>query len=232
MSGFAVVYDKQDPVELEILINKIRHRGPFFSGKFQNDRVLMAQNYLEADIPLIKGDAIQMDIPVLDSPSSNHRICYDGQIGNWQALVNTHCPDIFDGPFREEQLILQLYRRYGSRIFEYLDDAIFAFVISDGESLFAARDLLGIKTLYYGRKKATHGRGYRAHRHRHRFVPTGKEPGDRCRGGLSTRGKRLSCRLSVPAGIRLSRTGEHTARPRHGHHPQPRRHRCQPRQRC
>jgi asparagine synthase (glutamine-hydrolysing) len=36
-----------------------------------------------------------------------------------------------------------------------LDDAIFAFVISDGDELFAARDLLGIKTLFYGRKDQT-----------------------------------------------------------------------------
>ncbi|MGD8522102.1 MAG: asparagine synthase-related protein, partial [Desulfobacterales bacterium] len=155
MSGFAVVYNKQDPLELEILINKIRHRGPFVSGKIQNGRVLMAQNYLEADIPLTPGDAVQMAIPVSDTPNSNYKICYDGQIGNWQALVNTHCPDIIDGPFREEWLLLQLYRQYGSRMLEYLDDAIFALVISDGESLFAARDLLGIKTLYYGRKDGT-----------------------------------------------------------------------------
>lgn len=35
---------------------------------------------------------------------------------------------------------------------QYLDDAIFAIVITDGEDVFAARDLLGIKTLFYGRK--------------------------------------------------------------------------------
>jgi len=155
MSGFAVVYNKQDPLELEMLINKIRHRGPFVSGKIQNGRVLMAQNYLEADIPLKQGDAIQMTIPVSDTPNSNNKICYDGQIANWQALVNSQCPDTIDGPFREERLLLQLFRQYGSQMLEYLDDAIFAFVISDGEDLFVARDLLGIKTLYYGRKNHT-----------------------------------------------------------------------------
>jgi asparagine synthase (glutamine-hydrolysing) len=35
-------------------------------------------------------------------------------------------------------------------MFRHLDDAIFAFVFSDGEELFAARDILGIKTLFYG----------------------------------------------------------------------------------
>jgi asparagine synthase (glutamine-hydrolysing) len=115
----------------------------------------MAQNYLEADIPLKQGDAIQLDIPISDTPYMNRWICYDGQIGNWQALVDSHCPDIIDGPFREERLLLQLFRHYGSQMLQYLDDAIFALVISDGESLFAARDLLGIKTLYYGRKNGS-----------------------------------------------------------------------------
>jgi asparagine synthase (glutamine-hydrolysing) len=37
----------------------------------------------------------------------------------------------------------------------HLGDTIFAFVISDGEKLLAARDLLGIKTLFYGRENGT-----------------------------------------------------------------------------
>ncbi|MBW2643352.1 MAG: asparagine synthetase B, partial [Deltaproteobacteria bacterium] len=57
-----------------------------------------------------------------------------------------------DGPFREERLLLELYQNHGQSMFSHLNDAIFAFVISDGENLFAARDLLGIKTLFYGWK--------------------------------------------------------------------------------
>jgi asparagine synthase (glutamine-hydrolysing) len=38
---------------------------------------------------------------------------------------------------------------------QHLDDAIFAFVISNGDENFAARDLLGIKTLFYGWKDDT-----------------------------------------------------------------------------
>jgi asparagine synthase (glutamine-hydrolysing) len=155
MSGFAVVYNKPDYPYLEILINKIHHRGPSVSERIQNGRVNMAQNYLNADIPLTRDDEIQLDIPVSDHPHSDHRICYDGQIGNWQALADTHCPEINDGPFREERLLLQLFRQYGSKALKFLGDAIFALVISDGENLFAARDLLGIKTLFYGRKNGT-----------------------------------------------------------------------------
>jgi asparagine synthase (glutamine-hydrolysing) len=62
---------------------------------------------------------------------------------------------ISSGPFAEERILLHLYQQYGSNMFQHLDDAIFAFVISDGEDIFAARDLLGIKTLFYGRKDDT-----------------------------------------------------------------------------
>jgi asparagine synthase (glutamine-hydrolysing) len=71
-------------------------------------------------------------------------------MGNWAERAKPSGEA--DGPFREERLFLNLYKQYGSQMFEYLDDAVFAFVVSDGENLFAARDLLGIKTLFYGRK--------------------------------------------------------------------------------
>lgn len=38
---------------------------------------------------------------------------------------------------------------------EHLEDAIFSFAISDGKKLFAARDLLGIKTLFYGKNNGS-----------------------------------------------------------------------------
>jgi len=110
----------------------------------------MGQNYLEAD-----GSSAheQVEIPVPTSSDANLRICYDGQMGNWDELARTH--GIPDGPLREERLCLHLYQQHGRGMTQWLTDAIFAFVISDGENLFAARDLLGIKTLYYGWKDKT-----------------------------------------------------------------------------
>jgi asparagine synthase (glutamine-hydrolysing) len=145
------------------MLNKIQHRGTYAHGTFDGEAIVMAQNYLEADgvsRPLLT------KIPV-ESPSDAHlRICYDGQMGNWEALAQAH--GVSDGAFREERLLLLLYQKYGRAMLRYLDDAkygramlrylddaVFAFAISDGEELFAARDLLGIKTLFYGRKDGT-----------------------------------------------------------------------------
>jgi asparagine synthase (glutamine-hydrolysing) len=152
MSGFAVVYNGQDHLELENMMKKIIHRGPYLYGKFKSGRALMGQNYLRGDVHLVKDDAVQMDVPVHDTINSNFRICYDGQFGNWETLAQTQAGGLSGGLFREERLLLHLYWQYGREMLQYLDDAIFAFLISDGEDVFAARDLLGIKTLFYGRK--------------------------------------------------------------------------------
>jgi asparagine synthase (glutamine-hydrolysing) len=153
MSGFAVVYNKKDRLELESMFSLIQHRGPYLSGIFEDKRIAMAQNYLKGDIfvnpdVVLAGDDTQ--VPAFNAESPELRICYDGQMGNWQELAPVN--GVPDGPFREERLLLQLYQNHGKSIFSHLNDAIFAFVISDGENLFAARDLLGIKTLFYGRK--------------------------------------------------------------------------------
>lgn len=156
MSGFAVVYNQRDTSALEHMFKRIDHRGPYVSGIFEGRRILMAQNYLRGDITE-KPDSMlnikEAHIPASNSNFPGLRICYDGQMGNWEDIAKP--TGEADGPFREERLLLKLYRQYGRQLFEHLDDAIFAFVISDGESLFAARDLLGIKTLFYGKKNGT-----------------------------------------------------------------------------
>ena len=156
MSGFAVVYNHQNKQKLEHMFQRIGHRGPYLSGLFEGRRILMAQNYLEGDIrgnPDVILETGEIKPPVFNPRYPELRICYDGQIGNVEKLSQSRGEA--DGPFREERLLLQLYNQYESQIFEYLDDAVFAFVISDGEKLFAARDLLGIKTLFYGKKNGT-----------------------------------------------------------------------------
>ena len=150
MSGLMVAYGEPDRGDLEAAFNKIRHRGPHIEGIYESQRVIMGQNYLEADGAT---DQEEDQIPVISSVDTNLRICYDGQMGNWEELARTN--GILDGPSREERLLLHLYQDHGRGMLQYLTDGIFALVISDGEDLFAARDLLGIKTLYYGWKDKT-----------------------------------------------------------------------------
>ena len=147
MSGLAVGYGRPDSRNINEMMSKIHYRGPYLSGVWSSDTVIMAQNYLKADCPTAQPEKNR--VPVGGSEEGNWKICYDGQMGNHHRLAEDN--DIAEGPFKEERLILHLYKEHGKDICRYLDDAVFAFVISNGDELFAARDLLGIKTLFYGR---------------------------------------------------------------------------------
>ncbi len=147
MSGLAVACGNPSRGEVEAMMGAIAHRGSYASGLHDGTHVILGQNYLRAD-GAAPGDGI--GIPVRDAGKPDLVICYDGQIGDWPELAKSH--GVSDGPFREERLLLAMYRKYGRRMLDHLGDAIFAIVISDGKEMFAARDLLGIKTLFYGRK--------------------------------------------------------------------------------
>ncbi len=147
MSGLVVGFGSPDQVKIEEMFKKISYRGPYLSGTLTNKSAIMAQNYLRADCPTANPDEAR--VPISSSAKEGLRICYDGQMGNVDQLARTH--GISAGSFAEERILLHLYQTYGSNMFQHVEDAIFSFVISDGENIFAARDLLGIKTLFYGR---------------------------------------------------------------------------------
>lgn len=132
------------------MMRAIAHRGPYASGIYEGDRIILAQNYLQADGVVISDE---LPIPVRSASGPRLMIGYDGQIGNWAELAGEHC--VPDGPFREERLLLVLYQKYGREMLRHLNDAIFSLVITDGVDFFAARDLLGIKTLFYGHKNGS-----------------------------------------------------------------------------
>jgi asparagine synthase (glutamine-hydrolysing) len=151
MSGFVVACGEPRRDELKNMFEKIGHRGPYASGRWENKRVMMAQNYLKADVG---GDPVHPDqVPVSEAGNGEVRICYDGQIGTRPQVDQGG--GLQDGPFGEERLLLHLYEQHGSSMAQYLDDAVFSFVISNGREIFAARDLLGIKTLFFGWKDHT-----------------------------------------------------------------------------
>jgi len=146
VAGFVVIYGKPQRGELESMFSKISHRGPDYQDIHASGPLMMAQNYLEADL------AASPQTPGIfaNLQQDGLTICYDGQMGNWQELGPKY--RVAEGPFREPALLLKLYQRFGQDMLQHLPDGIFTFVIADGERLLAARDLLGIKTLFYGWK--------------------------------------------------------------------------------
>ena len=147
MAGFVVGMGDVAPEELAGMRDRIRHRGPEFHGTATFPAGSLSQSYLRADIGPAPSPPV---IPVTDPAAPRIGIGYDGQLGNWRELA-ARC-DVADGALREERLLLRLYRQEGAEMLRLLDDAVFAFVIIAGEDFLAARDLLGIKTLFYGRR--------------------------------------------------------------------------------
>lgn len=141
MSGFAMCYGQDDGNIIRTMMDKIPHRGNYLKGVSEKENGTLGQNYLQADT---RGASPDAAVPVSDTELV---IGYDGQIND--ALYLAERLGLEDGPFLEERIILHLYRHHRDDIFNYLVNAIYAFVIIDGTNVFAARDPLGIKTLFY-----------------------------------------------------------------------------------
>ena len=150
MGGFVVAFGSPDRSAVETMFKTIKHRGPHADGTIEHNQVIMAQNYLRADGAVSQNG---QKYPLSDNNGGALRICYDGQMGNGRELARSSGTE--GGPFAEERLLLDLYKKQGSTMPRSLDDAIFSFVISDGKEFLASRDLLGIKTLFYAEKNGT-----------------------------------------------------------------------------
>ncbi len=144
MSGIAVSFGTSNEEHVDRMMAQILHRGPEVSGSLAFGHVVMAQNYLPPEVP---GGGAPTAIPM--AGVDGMRICADAQVSNMPQLRKERGLDAGTSP---EELILSAYAASGADgVVKALGDAIFGLVISDGETLFAARDLLGIKTLFYGR---------------------------------------------------------------------------------
>ncbi|MBC8873663.1 MAG: hypothetical protein H8E44_29855 [Planctomycetes bacterium] len=147
MSGLAAGFGAACREDVQAMLDKIAHRGPAWSGICEHQRATLAQNYCRADMGACNEGG---EVAPAGFEGESRKICYDGQIGDGARLADDL--DIPGGPWWDERLLLHLYRLHGPDMLGFVRGAIFAFVISDGDSLLAARDVLGIKTLFYGRK--------------------------------------------------------------------------------
>jgi asparagine synthase (glutamine-hydrolysing) len=124
-------------------LEQISHRGP--------DRPLCYYNY----------DQFQLGhnrLSILDindrsnqpyfSRDGRYVIIFNGEIYNYRELAKKH--SIHTKTTSDTEVLLELYIKYGNQMLEWLN-GMFSFVILDTEKkeIFAARDRLGVKPLYY-----------------------------------------------------------------------------------
>lgn len=144
MCGIVGMVGHVDTDILEIMMKKMQHRGPDASGKMISPRQGVALGHRRLSI---------MDPAGGDQPLFNENgkiaIAANGEIYNY--------PDIHKNLKKKHQIktgndseaILHLFEDFQTESVNRLD-GMYAFVIADEEDLFAARDPIGIKPLYWG----------------------------------------------------------------------------------
>ncbi|KAK8808577.1 hypothetical protein WA158_008478 [Blastocystis sp. Blastoise] len=124
------------------LAQRLRHRGPDWSGIEVQDKAILAHERL-AIIDPESGHQ-----PLLDD-STSVALCVNGEIYNYEQLRT----EFKDYPFRtgsDCEVILPLYKKYGTQFMNKLE-GMFAFVMSEQSGKYMiARDPIGVIPLYIG----------------------------------------------------------------------------------
>jgi asparagine synthase (glutamine-hydrolysing) len=142
MCGIAAVLGDADPGRIERMTRALHHRGPDSRGFHRNGALQLGMQRLSI-IDLESGDQ-----PVYNE-TGDKCVVFNGEIYNHEELRRQlkHRNHRFRGR-SDTEVIIHLYEEYGPRCVEHLR-GMFAFAIADGNTLFLARDRLGIKPLYY-----------------------------------------------------------------------------------
>ena len=145
---FGILDIKTDPIELRSkaleLAKLLRHRGPDWSGVWNNDRAILCHERL-AIVDVDTGAQ-----PLVNN-TENHVLAVNGEIYNHKQLAQD-LPTPYAFKTRSDcEVILPLYAEYGVEFIDKLS-GMFAFVLYDKErdSYLVARDHMGIIPLYTG----------------------------------------------------------------------------------
>ena len=145
MCGIAALWGEQDSETVAAIVQRMTHRGPDGQDVFTHAQLPVVLGHSRLAIIDPQGGA-----QPIRSTRGDRTIVTNGEIYNYKALRQTLDPSAFTTD-SDAEVALHLYERDGPACVERLD-GMFALVIQDGEQLFAARDPLGIKPLYYGRR--------------------------------------------------------------------------------
>lgn len=130
---------------IEQATEKLNKRGPDSKGIFNKDKIAFGHRRLS--IIDVSNNALQ---PMTD-PSQRYTICFNGEIYNfgvYRRLLEEE--GVQFKSTSDTEVLLHLYIKHGENCLEKLN-GFFAFAIWDNvdQTLFLARDRMGIKPLYY-----------------------------------------------------------------------------------
>jgi asparagine synthase (glutamine-hydrolysing) len=140
MCGVAGSYRARSTAHVQTMIARLTHRGPDGSGQIDTRAGSLGHTRLAI-----------VDVEGGHQPLRNGRawISFNGEIYNHQDLRRQYLDAQAFHARSDTEVILQLYARFGPQCVSMLD-GMFAFATLDDDTLFLARDPLGIKPLYIG----------------------------------------------------------------------------------
>jgi len=146
MCGIAGIWGKYDEDTVREMMRRLAHRGPDAQGILREpERPAVLGHRRLAIMDLAGGDQ------PIRSEEGNRAIVANGEIYNF-ALLRSQMKDRYRFQTQSDsEAALALYAERGTACADDLD-GMFAFAISDGDDLFVARDPIGIKPLYFGRR--------------------------------------------------------------------------------
>lgn len=144
MCGIVVMLGAQGEVQMEDMLSRIKHRGPDGSGILQmGDYVL---GHVRLSILDVQGGAQPMT-----NEKGDLALSFNGEIYNYldlrQNLENRHKFQTRS----DSEVLLHLYEEDHEDMLSQLD-GMFAIALASSRGLLLARDPIGIKPLYYGKK--------------------------------------------------------------------------------
>ena len=132
--------------DLTSALSSLAHRGPDGVHSVDCDNYVLGHNRL-AIVDLEGGRQ-----PLFD-PGNKRHVIANGEIYNHQQWRDQLQNGYDFATVSDTEVLLPLYSRYGTQLPEKLD-GMFSFILADQHELFAARDPLGIKPLYYAQTEA------------------------------------------------------------------------------
>ncbi|QIZ69245.1 asparagine synthase B [Oxynema aestuarii] len=146
MCGIAGIWGDKDQTSVKAMMDSLIHRGPDAEGMFVSTSVEGILGHRRLSIMDPEGG----NQPIYGRQKSR-AIVANGEIYNFKQL-RSGLSDRYDfNTSSDTEAILHLYEESGTDVLQQID-GMYAFAIADGDSLFAARDPIGIKPLYYGEK--------------------------------------------------------------------------------
>lgn len=149
MCGIAGVWGAPDEKTTREMMRRMTHRGPDAEGLYASPVNAGTLGHTRLSIM----DPAGGDQPIYNEDRTKV-IVANGEIYNFPDLRTFLESTHKFSTTSDTEAALHLYEDYGSDIISRLD-GMYAFVIADGDKILAARDPIGIKPLYYGRRNGS-----------------------------------------------------------------------------